>query len=147
MTRSAARPFLSLSYGQKRLVLLARALIRRPDWLLEARIVNHNVPLASAQRVELALAVADQRFNARGYSIDGGFAAIEVGYLPVQSQSFAGEVGADETGAAQNQQSPAFGGLRWGRGGRRCDACQGTRKNHASSSSSSDLQQVTTRSH
>ena len=32
--RLAAREFLSLSYGEKRLALLARALVQQPDWLL-----------------------------------------------------------------------------------------------------------------
>ena len=34
LTRIATRSFLSLSYGEKRLVLLARALVQDPDWLL-----------------------------------------------------------------------------------------------------------------
>jgi molybdate transport system ATP-binding protein len=34
LTRLAAVKFLSLSYGQKRLALLARALVQDPDWLL-----------------------------------------------------------------------------------------------------------------
>ena len=36
----AARRFLSLSYGQKRLVLIARAVVQRPDWLLLDEIYN-----------------------------------------------------------------------------------------------------------
>lgn len=38
--RLAARPFLSLSYGQKRLALLARATVGRPDWLLLDELYN-----------------------------------------------------------------------------------------------------------
>jgi molybdate transport system ATP-binding protein len=36
----AARPFLSLSYGEKRLTLLARALVQQPDWLLLDEVYN-----------------------------------------------------------------------------------------------------------
>ncbi len=38
--RLAAREFLSLSYGEKRLALLARALVQRPDWLLLDEVYN-----------------------------------------------------------------------------------------------------------
>ncbi|MDB6097847.1 MAG: hypothetical protein JWN58_550 [Gammaproteobacteria bacterium] len=36
----ASRKFLTLSYGEKRLVLLARALVRDPDWLLLDELYN-----------------------------------------------------------------------------------------------------------
>ena len=38
--RLAAREFLSLSYGEKRLALLARALVQQPDWLLLDELYN-----------------------------------------------------------------------------------------------------------
>ena len=40
LQRIATRPFLSLSYGEKRLVLLARALVQDPDWLLLDELYN-----------------------------------------------------------------------------------------------------------
>jgi molybdate transport system ATP-binding protein len=38
--RLAVREFLSLSYGEKRLALLARALVQQPDWLLLDELYN-----------------------------------------------------------------------------------------------------------
>ena len=40
IARLAARKFLSLSYGEKRLTLLARALVQDPDWLLLDEVYN-----------------------------------------------------------------------------------------------------------
>ena len=53
----AARGFLTLSYGQKRLVLLARALARRPDWLLLDEFYN-GLDSAYRRRIDRALAAA-----------------------------------------------------------------------------------------
>jgi molybdate transport system ATP-binding protein len=40
LTRLARRPFLTLSYGEKRLALLARALAPQPDWLFLDELYN-----------------------------------------------------------------------------------------------------------
>jgi molybdate transport system ATP-binding protein len=40
LTALKARRFLSLSYGQKRIALLARALVQKPDWLLLDEFYN-----------------------------------------------------------------------------------------------------------
>jgi molybdate transport system ATP-binding protein len=40
LKQHAARKFLSLSYGEKRIALLARALVQRPDWLLLDEFYN-----------------------------------------------------------------------------------------------------------
>ena len=60
MSRLAARPFLSLSYGQKRLALLARALIRRPDWLLLDELYN-GLDARYRSRIDKLLAAARRR--------------------------------------------------------------------------------------
>ncbi len=60
MTALAARPYLSLSYGQKRLALLARALILRPDWLLLDELYN-GLDMAYRGRIDQLLAAARRR--------------------------------------------------------------------------------------
>jgi molybdate transport system ATP-binding protein len=60
MTSLAARPYLSLSYGQKRLALLARALIRRPDWLLLDEFYN-GLDAMYRWRIDKLLAAALRR--------------------------------------------------------------------------------------
>jgi molybdate transport system ATP-binding protein len=55
--RLAAREFLSLSYGEKRLVLLARALVQQPDWLLLDEVYN-GLDEEYRQRIDSVLAAA-----------------------------------------------------------------------------------------
>jgi molybdate transport system ATP-binding protein len=56
----AARPFLSLSYGQKRIALLARALVRQPDWLLLDEFYN-GLDTRHRRRVDAILQAARRR--------------------------------------------------------------------------------------
>lgn len=60
LTRHASREFLSLSYGQKRLVLLARALVQNPDWLLLDELYN-GLDAAYRRRMDRVLAAAARR--------------------------------------------------------------------------------------
>jgi molybdate transport system ATP-binding protein len=56
----ASRRFLSLSYGQKRLALLARALIQEPDWLLLDEFYN-GLDSEYRRRIDELLAQAAER--------------------------------------------------------------------------------------
>jgi molybdate transport system ATP-binding protein len=56
----AARKFLSLSYGEKRLVLLARALVQDPDWLLLDEFYN-GLDAGYRRRVDRLLGAARRR--------------------------------------------------------------------------------------
>jgi molybdate transport system ATP-binding protein len=56
----AAREFLSLSYGQKRLALLARALVQDPDWLLLDEFYN-GLDLSYRRRIDAILEAARRR--------------------------------------------------------------------------------------
>lgn len=58
--RHAAREFLSLSYGQKRLALLARALVQDPDWLLLDELYN-GLDIDYRRRIDTVLAAAARR--------------------------------------------------------------------------------------
>jgi molybdate transport system ATP-binding protein len=58
--RHATREFLSLSYGQKRLALLARALVQHPDWLLLDELYN-GLDLDYRRRIDAVLAAAARR--------------------------------------------------------------------------------------
>src|SRR6202789_3169966 len=60
LQRHAAREFLSLSYGQKRLALLARALVQDPDWLLLDELYN-GLDAAYRRRIDAVLAAAARR--------------------------------------------------------------------------------------
>ena len=56
----ASRKFLSLSYGEKRLVLLARALVGNPDWLLLDEFYN-GLDAAYRRRMDAVLQTARRR--------------------------------------------------------------------------------------
>jgi molybdate transport system ATP-binding protein len=58
--RHAGREFLSLSYGQKRLALLARALVQHPDWLLLDEPYN-GLDAAYRRRMDAVLDAARRR--------------------------------------------------------------------------------------
>ncbi len=60
LRRHAGRQFLSLSYGQKRLALLARALVQRPDWLLLDELYN-GLDTAYRRRIDAVLDAARRR--------------------------------------------------------------------------------------
>jgi molybdate transport system ATP-binding protein len=57
------REFLSLSYGQKRLALLARALVQRPDWLLLDEFYN-GLDAVYRRRIDAVLDAARARDQA-----------------------------------------------------------------------------------
>jgi molybdate transport system ATP-binding protein len=63
LTRHAAREFLSLSYGQKRLALLARALVQDPDWLLLDELYN-GLDADYRRRIDAVLGAAARRGQA-----------------------------------------------------------------------------------
>jgi molybdate transport system ATP-binding protein len=56
----ARREFLSLSYGEKRLTLLARALVQDPDWLLLDELYN-GLDADYRRRIDTVLAAAQRR--------------------------------------------------------------------------------------
>jgi len=58
--RIATRRFLSLSYGEKRLVLLARALVQDPDWLLLDELYN-GLDANFRRRIDAVLSAARRR--------------------------------------------------------------------------------------
>jgi molybdate transport system ATP-binding protein len=60
LERIATRAFLSLSYGEKRLVLLARALVQDPDWLLLDELYN-GLDANYRRRIDAVLSAARGR--------------------------------------------------------------------------------------
>ncbi len=60
IARHAAREFLTLSYGQKRLALLARALVQDPDWLLLDEFYN-GLDEVYRRRIDRVLRAASRR--------------------------------------------------------------------------------------
>jgi molybdate transport system ATP-binding protein len=60
LLRYAKRTFLTLSYGEKRLALLARALVQNPDWLLLDEFYN-GLDLRYRRRIDTVLAAARRR--------------------------------------------------------------------------------------
>ncbi|MEP6547764.1 MAG: ATP-binding cassette domain-containing protein [Gammaproteobacteria bacterium] len=60
LSRHASRDFLSLSYGQKRLALLARALVQDPDWLLLDELYN-GLDVQYRRRIDAVLGGALRR--------------------------------------------------------------------------------------
>jgi molybdate transport system ATP-binding protein len=60
LKRYAKRKFLTLSYGEKRLALLARALVQNPDWLLLDEFYN-GLDRKFRRRIDVVLAAAQRR--------------------------------------------------------------------------------------
>ena len=60
LRRYAGRRFLTLSYGEKRLALLARALVQKPDWLLLDEFYN-GLDLNYRRRIDRVLDAARRR--------------------------------------------------------------------------------------
>jgi molybdate transport system ATP-binding protein len=60
LTALATREFSSLSYGEKRLALLARALVQDPDWLLLDEFYN-GLDADYRQRIDAVLRIARER--------------------------------------------------------------------------------------
>jgi molybdate transport system ATP-binding protein len=60
LQRLAAREFFSLSYGQRRLALLARALVQDPDWLLLDELYN-GLDAGYRRRIDAVLEAAARR--------------------------------------------------------------------------------------
>ena len=60
LQRLAAREFFSLSYGQRRLALLARALVQDPDWLLLDELYN-GLDAGYRPRIDAVLEAAARR--------------------------------------------------------------------------------------
>jgi hypothetical protein len=64
-----------------------------------SRVVDHDIPLAAAQSVQLTIPVADQRLYVR-HSVRAVFATIEMCHPPAKTQRLAREMRTDESGSA-----------------------------------------------
>src|SRR6516225_1916049 len=69
----------------------------------EAGVIDHRVPLATAQRVELTSAITYEGFHACD-ATGGMLAAIEMGHLPTAPQRLFSQRRTEKSSATENQE-------------------------------------------